>query len=87
MLKSTVIGACLAVALAAGSSACATHPAGEKAVAANDPQCIKDTGTRIQDPAHKCLNQPGSSYTQRDIQNTGEIDTGSALKRLDPRVQ
>jgi hypothetical protein len=64
MLKSTLalIGASLAVALAAAG--CATHPAGVKAVAANDPQCIRDTGTRIQDPDRKCLSQPGSSYSQ-----------------------
>ncbi len=84
MLKSTVIGACLAVALATG---CATRPAADKAVAANDRQCIRDTGTRIQDPDRKCVDQPGSAYTQRDIQSTGEIDTAAALKRLDPRIQ
>jgi hypothetical protein len=87
MPKFTFIGASLAVALAVGLGGCATHPAGVQAVAANDPQCIRDTGTRIRDPEHKCLDKPGSSYTQKDIQSTGEIDTGSALKRLDPRVQ
>lgn len=87
MLKSTVIGACLAAALAAGLGGCATHPASGKAVAANDRQCVKDTGTRIQDPNRKCVGQPGSSYTQEDIQSTGEIDTGAALRKLDPRVQ
>jgi len=87
MLKSTFIGAGLAAALAAGLGGCATPPAAGKALAVNDAQCIRDTGTRIQDPQHKCLDRPGSSYTQRDIQSTGEIDTGAALKKLDPRLQ
>jgi hypothetical protein len=86
MLKSIAIRASLALALAAGLGACASHPASDK-VAANDPQCIRDTGTRIQDPGRKCLSQPGSSYTQKDIESTGEIDTGAALKKLDPRLQ
>jgi len=84
---SRTVGACLALALAAGLGGCATHPAGDKAMAANDPQCVRDTGTRIQDPGRKCLSVPGSAYTQRDLESTGEIDTGAALKKLDPRLQ
>lgn len=87
MLKSTLIAAGLAVALASGLGGCATHPAADKALAANDAQCIRDTGTHIRDPQGKCLDRPGTSYSQRDIQSTGEIDTGAALKKLDPRLQ
>lgn len=82
-----MVAACLALGLAAGLGACATHPGGDKALAANDRQCVKDTGTRIQDPHRKCVGLPGASYTQRDIQETGEIQTGEALKKLDPRFQ
>jgi hypothetical protein len=90
MLSWRVRGACLsllgAVGLALALGGCASHP-GTRTAAANDPQCIRDTGTRIQDPDHPCLNRPGAAYTQRDIQSTGEIDPGAALKKLDPRVQ
>ncbi len=87
MLKSTLVGAFLAAVLAAGLGGCATH-AGDK-VAANAPNtgCVKDTGTLIKDPNRPCVGAPGSSYTQQDIQNTGEINAGDALRRLDPRVQ
>ncbi len=85
MPSSRLMGACLALALAAGVGGCATTPH-PKTVAANDPQCVRDTGTRIRDPERQCLDQPGASYSQQDIQSTGEIDTGSALKKLDPRV-
>jgi hypothetical protein len=82
MLKSTTfIGACLAV-LVAG---CATHAPTGKLAAANNPDCVKSTGTRIEDTHRPCVGVPGSSYTQEDLQHTGEIDTGAALKKMDPR--
>ncbi len=82
MLKPTFIGACLAVLL----GGCATHTPSEQRVAANNPECIKSTGTRIEDANPKCVSVPGSSYTQEDLQHTGEIDMGAALKKLDPRL-
>ena len=82
MLKSTLVGACLAALLAG----CATHAPSDKLAAANNPDCIKDTGTRIEDANRKCVGVPGSSYTQQDLQRTGETDAGSALKKLDPRL-
>ena len=72
MLKSTLIGACLAVLL----GGCATHTPSEQRVAANNPECIKSTGTRIEDANRQCVGVPGSTYTQEDLQRTGEIDAG-----------
>ena len=87
MRKSILIGACLALGLTAGLGGCATQASSATTVAANNPACVQDTGTRIQDPNRKCVNQPGAAYTQRDIQQTGEIDSAEALKKLDPRLQ
>ncbi len=87
MQKSILIGTGLALGLAAGLGGCATQAPTAKATAANHPACVQDTGTRIQDPSRKCVDQPGAAYTQRDIQQTGEINTGAALKKLDPRLQ
>ena len=81
MLKPTLIGACLAALLAG----CATHAPGDQRVVANNPDCVQSTGTRIEDASGKCVNVPGSSYTQQDLQRTGEIDTGAALRKMDPR--
>ena len=83
MLKTTLIGACLATLLAG----CATHAPGDQRVAANNPDCVRSTGTRIEDANRKCVDAPGSSYTQQDLQRTGEIDMGAALKKMDPRFQ
>ena len=49
--------------------------------------CPKDTGSRITRPEDQCRNEPGSSYSQQEIQDTGQIDTADALRRLDPRIQ
>jgi hypothetical protein len=84
---SRMIGVCLTAVLAVGLVGCATHAPSDKLAAADNPDCLKGTATRIQDPNRKCVNAPGSSYTQKDLQRTGEIDTGAALKKLDPRFQ
>jgi hypothetical protein len=64
-------------------------------VAANQAKpaagCVNDTGSRIQrkdDASRKddCRNA-GRTYSQRDLENTGEFNTGAALKRLDPSIQ
>ena len=64
---------------------CATHPA-RTAATTPAPNCVKDTGTRIQAPEDKCANVPGAAYSQDDLQRTGEIDTAAALRKLDPRI-
>jgi hypothetical protein len=71
-----------ATALLAG---CATQPS-RTAAAAAAPNCVKDTGSRIQARDDKCANVPGSAYSQTDLERTGEIDTAAALRKLDPRI-
>jgi len=87
MLKPLLAVSCLAAAL--GLGACATQPAPVSAQTAQNtpqtPDCVRDTGTRIPQPEGTCRNVPGSSYTQEDLQRTGEIDTGRALQKMDPR--
>jgi hypothetical protein len=89
MLKPLLVVSCLVTA-ALSLGACATHPSAVSAQTAQNtpknPDCVQDTGTRIQQPDGTCRNVPGSSYTQEDIQRTGEIDTGRALQKLDPRL-
>jgi len=87
MLKPLLVVSCLAAAL--GIGACATHPAPVSERTAQNtpanPNCIRDTGTMIKQPEGTCRNVPGASYTQEDIQRTGEAETGKALLKLDPR--
>lgn len=89
MLKPRSLVACLAVAVATVLGGCATasRAPGGQTLAASNPDCVQSTGSRINNPDRKCVNVPGSSYTQEDVQRTGEIDLGAALKRMDPRFQ
>lgn len=49
--------------------------------------CIRDTGSHIKRHDQACLPVNGSSYSQEDLQRTGNPDVGRALQQLDPRIQ
>jgi hypothetical protein len=49
-------------------------------------QCIRDTGSHIPPPKDQCLPVAGRSYSQQDIQRTGAVTTGQALRMLDPSI-
>lgn len=62
--------------------------AGTRAVPApGDRNCVRDTGSLIPPPKGQCLPVNGRSYSQKDIQRTGQPDLGQALQQLDPSVQ
>lgn len=50
-------------------------------------QCLRSTGSLIPPPKGQCLPVAGTSYSQQDIQRTGELDMGRALQMLDPSIQ
>ncbi len=49
-------------------------------------QCIRDTGSHIPPRTGQCLPVAGRSYSAQDIQRTGAINIGQALRTLDPAV-
>jgi len=51
-----------------------------------DHNCIRDTGSLIPPKKGECLPVPGRSYTQQDLEGTGERNLGPALEKLDPSV-
>ena len=87
MLKKLIVG----VGLAAGLAGCAhTPPATTQPMAWTPPAqtlpmgCLNPTATRgARDP--QCA--AGRTYTQSDIQRTGQTDVGSALQMLDPSIK
>lgn len=85
MLKPFAIGACLAVL-----SACATTPSTpvktETAAARMPAGCVGQTASRIPVKEGQCAGF-GNTYTQQDLQNTGQVYADKALGMLDPSVR
>jgi hypothetical protein len=44
------------------------------------------TGSHLMDKGGKCSSSPVRSYSQEDVQRTGQTDVGDALRMLDPSI-
>ena len=88
----------LGVLVAAAAFGCATtqkSPADASAAAGSiksaslaEQHCVRDTGSHIKRADDKpCSNQPGTSHSSQELEDTGRIDTADALRQLDPRIQ
>lgn len=51
---------------------------------AQNPACVKQTGSRISTDDANC--RPGHAYSSDDINRTGATSTGDALRLLDPSI-
>jgi hypothetical protein len=87
MLKKILLGACLVLPLAACTTPSATRepPKGAALAPAPTPGCVADTASRIPVKEGDCAGF-GRTYTQQDIQRTGQPDTAQALRLLDPSL-
>ena len=49
--------------------------------------CVRESGT-VLDKRDKdgCTGAPGQSYSREDIDRTGAVDTGDAIRKLSPRA-
>ncbi|HSM10372.1 MAG TPA: hypothetical protein VK827_02220 [Lysobacter sp.] len=55
-----------------------------------DRNCLRHTGTRIvarDKSARPCVARHGSVYTREDLERTGEVDIGQALRKLDTSIR
>jgi hypothetical protein len=90
MLNKLLIGAVLTLALAACASTPSAPGAAKSAVAKTQPPpgCVGTAGSAIARPSDS--PQPcagfGSVYTRDDIDHTGAMNVGDALRLLDPTV-
>jgi hypothetical protein len=82
----------IAVLIIAGASlfGCATTADNAKSkpavsAAAQDPNCLTDTGSRIAAGTSKCRGF-GRSYSGTDIDRTGQTNAADALGLLDPSI-
>lgn len=81
----------LTVVAALMLGACATTPPtpDQTKLAADakpPPGCVGQTATRIPVKDDKSCAGFGSTYTQQDINNTGQSTVGAALPLLDPSI-
>jgi hypothetical protein len=87
MYKALLICAVVS-ASAVGCSTTPAHPDGQTpSTAARVGPCSQDTtGSRIPRPVGQCSPSPVRTYSQADIDRTGQTDTGDALQQLDPSI-
>lgn len=50
------------------------------------PNCVRDTGTRIKSKNRDCLGVTGRSYSAEELRQTGEANPLDALRRIDPSI-
>ena len=58
----------------------------QQAARPNERNCIRETGSHIPAKKGQCLPVNGRSYSQQDLQRTGEPELGRALQKLDPSI-
>ncbi len=76
----------VASALVAGCAATSrTGPPSQAANAVAEP-CALRSASRIPNRTSGCAVTPGRSFSQQDIERTGQLNAGDALQMLDPSV-
>jgi hypothetical protein len=79
LLICTVISACAACAST-------SQPKHETNTADAVQPCVLESGSRIPAKSGECSTYPGRSYSQKDIDRTGQTQVGDALQMLDPSI-
>jgi len=85
MLRTSLVGGAVILALAA----CATTPPTPMTAAAQAKPplgCVSDTATRLPVNPNECAGV-GSTYTKKDLDQTGRVYLQDALRDLDPAVR
>jgi hypothetical protein len=63
------------------------RPDATRTAAANAPQpCSLPMASRIPRKPDECSASPGRTYTQTDVERTGQTNVGDALQMLDPSI-
>jgi len=79
-----IAGAIVAGVALFGCAATTPNAKAKPATAAvKDPTCLTETGSRV--PGSKCRGY-GRSYSNEDIERTGQTSAGDALSLLDPSI-
>jgi hypothetical protein len=83
MIKSILI---CAVVSASAMGCTTTAPPRTAAAAAATRPCTQDTASRIPMRPGECSSAPGRTYSDKDVERTGQTNVGDALQLLDPSI-
>ena len=82
MFKTLLICAVVSASLIA----CSTTAPPRTAATATAQPCSADTGSRITLRPGQCSTTPVRTYSNKDIERTGQTDLADALQMLDPSI-
>jgi hypothetical protein len=87
MLMRILVLSAVTLALAAVLAGCSSTPSQAKTAAnsATPVGCVSSTGTRLATAPDACSG-PGRTYSQDDINRTGQQTVGQALRNLNPAL-
>jgi hypothetical protein len=81
----TAIATALLLAACAATTPNVKSNASASAAVAQNPACLSETGSRITRDRANCTAF-GRSYTGDDVDRTGYVNVGDALRLLDPSI-
>jgi hypothetical protein len=81
MIRSLLICA----VVSASAIGCSTTAPPKTAAAVTRP-CPQDTASRIPLRPGECSSVPGRTYSDKDMERTGQTNVGDALQLLDPSI-
>jgi hypothetical protein len=87
MFRTLLICAVVSASVIACSSTGPARPDTTRtATAATARPCPQDTASRIPLRPGECSSSPGRTYSDKDMERTGQTDVGNALQLLDPSI-
>ena len=86
MFRTLLICAVASASVIACSSTGPARPDTRTAAAATARPCPQDTASRIPLRPGECSSSPGRTYSEKDMERTGQTDVGDALQLLDPSI-
>jgi hypothetical protein len=87
MLRTLLICAVVSASALGCSGSPQPRPDTRAAAATATPRpCSLSTASRIPAKPDECSPSPGRSYSQTDVERTGQTNVGDALQMLDPSI-
>jgi hypothetical protein len=87
MVRTVLICALVSASALGCSGSPQPRPDAARTAAATTAQpCSQATASRIPRNPEECSPSPGRTYSQADVERTGQTNVGDALQMLDPSI-